>query len=155
MYSVYIPTQLVGTSITAQDACPLRFMFAMVFRNLCSLDDTWLKLKQRLPQIMRFEDKKDPSITMLPNFRWLSSLHVSSKMGERGASKGATGSMIKDVLPIDIFSPHDIRPSSLTGLRSAHRFVRLKIFSCAWLRCCVARSGVTWLHFWPEGPLWK
>lgn len=43
--------------------------------------------------------KKDPSITMLPNFRWLSSLHVSSKMEERGASKGATGSMINDVLP--------------------------------------------------------
>lgn len=25
-------------------------------RNLCSLDDTWLKLKQRLPQIMGFEE---------------------------------------------------------------------------------------------------
>lgn len=56
---------------------------------------------------------------------------------------------------LDIFSQHGIRPSSFTGLRSAHRFVRLKIFSCTWLRCCVARSGVTWLHFWPEGPLWK
>ena len=66
--------------------------------------------------------KKDPSITMLPNFRWLSSsLHVSSKMEEQGASKGATGSMIKDVLPINIFSQHGIRPSSFTGLRSAHR----------------------------------